>query len=133
MMKPFHKRAGFTLIELVVSLLLIAILSTAFIPFIQMSQQRSAETLLSAGRMYALQNQMEILVAAYAAEIYGGGDVVSFQPQVTALLNDGITLEANDFVKEKDGGLVADDKDVLLLVSIRDNSGYRLRRLFSAK
>jgi prepilin-type N-terminal cleavage/methylation domain-containing protein len=132
-MKRGRTCAGFTLIELVISLLLISILSTAFLPIIRMTQQRSAETLIAAGRMYALQNQMEILVAAYAAETDGGGDVASFQLRVPTLLVDGITLEANDVVKEKDGGLVADDKDLLLLVTIRDNSGYRLRRLFSAK
>lgn len=130
-MSSREQRVGFTLIELVISLLLIAILSTAFIPMIRMTRQRSAETFISASRMYALQNQMEILVAAYATEADAGGNVATFQLRVPTLLSAGIKLEENDFVEEKSGELVKTKNEDLLLVSIRDGSGYRMRRLFS--
>lgn len=132
-MKPEVQRAGFTLLEIVVALLLMAVLSTAFIPMVRMSQQRSAQALVSTVQQYALQNQMELLVAAYKDEMDGGGNVASFQPKVPGLLGAGVVLEQNDFVKVSGGALVADAVDQeLLRISIRDPAGYRLRRLFSA-
>lgn len=132
-MKPGVQRAGFTLLEIVVALLLMAVLSTAFIPMVRMSQQRSAQTLMSTVQSYELQNQMELLVAAYKEEIDGGGTAAAFQPKVPGLLAAGVVLEQNDFVTVSGGMLVADSvNQELLRISIRDASGYRLRRLFSA-
>ena len=132
MKRCHHKHAGFTLIEIVVSLLLMAILSTAFVPMVRMSQQRTAQTLMMSGRMYALQNQMEILIAAYAAELNSGGDHASFQPLVPGLLASGINLEMNDFVDLPATGMEIGIDGGMLLVSISDANGYRLRRVFAA-
>lgn len=132
-MKPGVQRAGFTLLEIVVALLLMAVLSTAFIPMVRMSQQRSAQTLMSTVQSYELQNQMELLVAAYKEEIDGGGTAAAFQPKVPGLLAAGVVLEQNDFVTVSGGMLVADSvNQELLRISIRDSAGHRLRRLFSA-
>jgi len=134
-MKRRLQRAGFTLFELVLSIVLVAILSTAFFPMVRMSQQRSAQMLLKTRQMHVLQNQMEIIIAAYASEISDGGDIKSFRPRVHSLLRPGIELEQNDFVKEDGGALIPDtgSDPKLLLISIRDESGIRLRRLFGAK
>ncbi len=120
---------GFTLLELLVTLVLMAILSTAFIPLIHMMEQRSAESLLSVKKMYALQNQMELLVQAFENDV--GGKASTFHAQVAGLIESGVSLEENRLVKVT-GGAIADatTEDTLLLVSIRDSTGYRLRRLF---
>ncbi len=121
--------AGFTLFELLVTLLLMAIFSTAFIPFFHMTGQRSAERLLSVKHIYVLQNQMELLVEAFDND--AEGVVTNFQTQVAGLIRDGIDLEENRLVKVFAGAIEdATTEDSLLLVSIRSSTGHRLRRLF---
>ncbi len=129
-MKRSRAQAGFSLLELVLALTLSGVLATAFLPMVRTAQQRSAELLIETERMFTLQNQMELLVAA---EYSLGGTLAGFQSQVSGLLQSGITLEECRFVQDDGSGGLEDAATAqnLLLVSLRDTSGYRLRRLFS--
>ncbi len=123
--------AGFTLLEVVIALIVMAIVSTAFVPMIRLMQQRTAQSAVSVSQMYALQNQMEQLVQAFEQEMEDGGTAASFRNQVDGLLAAGFSLADNRLVERSGENLVDGGPDsTLLLVGIRDASGYRLRRLF---
>jgi prepilin-type N-terminal cleavage/methylation domain-containing protein len=126
---------GFTLIEVIVTLTIVAVVAAMLLPYLSKTFAHSGDTVVNLNDMYALQEVMENIIADYAessndaARIWirvgGAGEHDNQYGQYEVVTRQYMTFN--------NGSEVSGTASNVLKVTIRNTRGETLTRLFPAE
>lgn len=123
-----HHRNGFTLIEVIVTLLIAAIALAAVIPFLGDVFLRSHEPRRQLRQAMDLQAAMENVVAAHTGTL---DELQAYVGPEQQLFFNRFRVLANGYVDFDSGNEIASGQNRLLKVTIENDLGETLTRLFA--
>ncbi len=139
MKKYFCNNRGFTLIEIIISLVVLALLSAMMVSYFGSSITESSQPILRMQNTMILQGVMENIRAdlikndnlANLKAVVGSGNQNNIYGVYTVVFNDYIKFNTASYIAEADtAGSTGNDGIDILKISIKDSSGFTLTSLF---
>jgi len=128
-------RTGFTLIEVIVTLTLVAVVAAMLLPYLSKTFAHSGDTVVNLNELYSLQEVMENIVADYAEHSNDAGRIWIRvgSPGVHDNQYGQYELVTRQYIRFSGGGEVAGTASNALKITIRNTQGENLTRLFPAE
>ncbi|HPL49042.1 MAG TPA: type II secretion system protein [Smithella sp.] len=135
-----HKPNGFTLLEVIITLMVAAIVGTMMYTTLGKSLSGSSEPIFRMQKSFALQQVMENMITAYDKICYDGGDIEDLKIAIGAegaTMNNGFgqyTVVENRFIKFEANvqkNIATGELHNLLKVTIKNSNNERLSYIFT--
>lgn len=134
--KKHHRQAGFTLIEVIATIILAALLGTAMFTYMYSSSMTDSPTAVDLTRGEAkIERIMEQIVLDYITNANTGGDpATALSTLKTKIDNGDYDIDGNDarYVTPTDAYLTGPTGSPSVVVEVEDPGGHTVAALFTA-